>query len=1098
MKRVAQPAGNIPGASLSHAGIILYALYAAACILAAVRAVEASKNKTACACAAAILVLFAFTGTAAASRDGKPAAELESVRGRVVISRAGNVLWQEADNGTLLYHGDVVKTHSRSSAIIRFIDGGFFKLMPAGKAVIDRVIETNGKPSNVVSLKSGKVWLQAEADDDVNRLLIETFGSVMDTTEGAMFLEIEPGRRRACVDVFSGDASLRSLDNPKHASTLTKNQRTMLEPDKSEFDISGFESSFNKDNEQYSCIQPLKKKEPVIEIKVEEKEPPPDQPAAPRDITVVILGRTVIEFSGEEEKPGTTVEVVSFDDEEKEYYIIITGRATVTFEGGEQMSEGSQVVGFTETQFTPEEVVVSVSRQATVTFAAEEETESVVTDSEGTVVFTPESCAANGAGCASDLDCCSGICADGVCASEEREVSYTTLVVSAQGSISFKCQDAPVISGVKVGGVAASDGGAVEIEGGECETTKTVTAEWNVRNCGELKTGLTAKDSEGTAEKIEQGGSFTISADTAKVRIKATDDGGESTYSFNVKLKEHESVTAQPEITSLTYAGENIKDGDSVDVTIDSCEEGSFTMTGTAGSQCWEISSVSVTQDGESLSAGGFTEWTATTRVAAEEKQSSFVATVTDSRGVQSEAYNFDISFSVAPELLEPPAIEEVTYGDTTVYNGDTVSVPFDSCQAQQVTISGRASTPCGAIQEIKVTKGGESLYASGGGEWSAIDTLSPTDELSELSVTAVNSSGNSGEQFSFYIEPDASVSPPVVYLESVNNITIEDFFSVFNVNKSGLVGGKIIIRGTAEADTCEIDSAEVSLDDGGIWEEAEGAYSWYYEFTPADGTYMVTARATDIIGNTSDNSQTLEIEYSALTDEDIVFDAFDKLIQAYLDEDRSAFIDLTSPDFTSNYDSIEDVNQLENSLSDKFLANEYIYLRYDVDSTTVTGDTARVAFRWDSDPGSSGYSQYGVFQFMKEESEWMFFTVEDDNTFLRYTSVVDTITLSADDTDLVADDSSSTTITAEVRDSANNLIRDGTVIYFQLSPSNLGSITASAETFGGEATVTFSVGNEEGTAVITATSEDVTSDGLEIELYYEHAPCPPGVDCTE
>ncbi len=1047
--------------------------------------------------AVALLVLLSIVAaTLAQAGDSTPVGELDSVRGRVMVSRAGSVLWEDAGNGALLYKGDVVKTHSRSSAMIRFVDGSFLKLMPAGKIVLDQVIETTGVSSNVVSLKSGKIWVQAGSDNDVNRLLVEAAGSVMDTTEGALFLEIEPGRRRACLDVFSGNASLRSLDNPEETSTLTKNQRTMLEADNTGFNITDFDNAFNTDNEQYSCITPLKKKEPVVEKKIEEQ--PGNEPEEQTEVTLLITGRAVIEFAGE--KDNQNISVVAFSEEGEEY-ILITGQATITFEGEEApASEMMQVVDFTETGYGPEEVIIQVTRQATLTFSeGEEEEETVVTDNEGTVVFTPESCTANGYECASELDCCSGICSGSVCAASERSVQYTTIVVSSQSSLSFKCQDAPTISGVKVGGASAARGDTVEIEGGECETEKSVSADWSVASCGTLKTEFKAYDSTGAVQQTESGSTFKITAEASKVEIKATDDGGESTYSFNVKLKEHESVSTPPEITSLTYAGETIANGDSIDVTIDSCEEGSFTMTGTAKSRCWDISSVSVTQDGEALSASGFTEWTATTKVAAQEKQSVFIATVTDSRGIPSSAYNLTINFTVAPELLEPPKIEQVTYNETSVSQGDTVSVSFDSCQAKQVTLSGQASTACGTIKEIKATKDGDNLYTSGESEWTAVDSISPTDETKEITITAENSSGQTSDAFIFSVEPAINVSPPVAALETVNNTTIEDFYSTFNVNKSDLDSGKMIIKGTSEADTCEIQKVEISLDDAGTWEAVEGTYSWTYEFTPSEGSYNVTARAVDILGNTSDDSQTLELVYSPLSDEDIVFNAFEKLIQAYLDEDSAAFIDLTSPDYTTNYDSVEDVNQLETSLDNKFQANEYIYLRYDIDSTTVTGDTARVAFRWDSDVSSSGYSQYGVFQFAKEENSWMFYTVEDENTFLRYTSIVATIDLTSGDTDLVADEEDSTEITAEVRDSAKNFIRDGSIVYFQVSPSNLGTITASAETLNGIAKATFTAGNESGFADITATSGDVTSSKVEIELHYEHAPCPPDdVDCTQ
>lgn len=200
-------------------------------------------------------------------------------------------------------------------------------------------------------------------------------------------------------------------------------------------------------------------------------------------------------------------------------------------------------------------------------------------------------------------------------------------------------------------------------------------------------------------------------------------------------------------------------------------------------------------------------------------------------------------------------------------------------------------------------------------------------------------------------------------------------------------------------------------------------------------------------------------------------------------------FTDLTSPDYTSSYDGIEDSQALETSLENKFAAYDVIYLRYLVNSAIVTGDSGSVSFSWDANSGATGYSRSAVFFFQREEEGWRFSTVQDDNTFLRYTSVAASIVIQADDSELVANNVDTTTVRAEARDSAYNLIADGTAISFT---TTLGSIDPVAYTTNGMAEATFSAGIHPGLATITASSGGLYSSPIIIQVKREHAPPTP------
>jgi hypothetical protein len=246
-----------------------------------------------------------------------------------------------------------------------------------------------------------------------------------------------------------------------------------------------------------------------------------------------------------------------------------------------------------------------------------------------------------------------------------------------------------------------------------------------------------------------------------------------------------------------------------------------------------------------------------------------------------------------------------------------------------------------------------------------------------------------------------------------------------------------------------------------------------------------------DAAGNVSEEAfQSLEIQYSQLTREEELLDIFRRLIQAYIDKNSSGFMDLTSDAFTSDYQGVEDFNSLENSLDNKFIAESTIYLRYQVSSTTVSGNNGQVVFNWDANRSTTGYAQSAVFFFRREEEGWRFVKVQDPNTFLRYTSVAAYVVLSADDTVLTANDEDETTVYATVRDSAFNLIKDGTTVTFS---TTFGWIETTAQTEGGRAAVRFEAGATPGAATVRAVSGSVSATPLSITLKQHVAPPPPG-----
>ncbi len=97
---------------------------------------------------------------------------------------------------------------------------------------------------------------------------------------------------------------------------------------------------------------------------------------------------------------------------------------------------------------------------------------------------------------------------------------------------------------------------------------------------------------------------------------------------------------------------------------------------------------------------------------------------------------------------------------------------------------------------------------------------------------------------------------------------------------------------------------------------------------------------------------------------------------------------------------------------------------------------------------------------------------LSDTVTVVYARGAVSSVVLSSDSSSIAADGKTSARITALVRDSAGNLVLDGTKVDFA---TTIGDITPSAQTADGVAVAQFT-SNQTGTAVITATVNEITA----------------------
>jgi hypothetical protein len=1011
-------------------------------------------------------LLLLFTALPAGAQPQPPAAAgaapaITELHGKVKVQDKASIIWENAGVGMEITQGARVMTGDNSSAIVRFPDGSFFTLIPNTEAAMDWLVETDGKRSFVVSVDSGRAWAQIAPGDGTERYIIAMPGGAMDVKEGSFFVEGNSEAGTSCVDVFSGSTNLHPLKEPGKSSKLGAGRRSGIGNTGSLSEPAQFQSAFDIRNEDYSCL-----------------------PASEKEVTV---GNTIL--SAEQETEGYTIKAKT--------------SAQVQF--GESGTEPSFAVSQTDTEESEDgTIIVTISNGTSVSF---------------------QKCAEKGESCNSNAECCSYSCENSVCITaagladdtgmlvfpiEEIETGnaaeYQMLVFTQTATVTFDqqaCAKPPQLGSITVDDESAVDGSTVSVTGDECQTSARAVLAWSAAPvCGSIasvtiKSGNEAKELGTVAEGETGNFSASInlgSTDPVGVEITAADSfGNRTTAKIALKLQLHESLAEPPKISDVYHGEDIVTEGGNLSATIDSCDAAAFTLKGSAAARCGEISAVKVTQDGKPLPVSGKSAWSASYTLKAGSGSTSFEITAADSRGNESEPFNFTLDYEVAANLLEPPAVESVTFNGADVDAGETVDVSIDGCTLQQYLISGRATTPCGTIGRVSLSAAGSQLTTAGTSDWSAPYAIQAADlngQPVQFVASAMNSAGTNSEPFEFNVNFENGVEPPSAAIETIANNNPEDTDNVMELYSDDLAGGKMAIRGSAESSACTISKVQVSVDEGGAWRTAEGTTSWSFEFNPSEQTYYIMVRSYDAAGTVSEDTEAIEVTYHARSREDDLLDAFKRLIQAYTDKSASGFIDLTSQDYSTSYPGVEDAQELETSLDNRFAAYDTIYLKYTVNSVNVNGDTGRVSFNWDANQKTAGYAHSAVFNFQREEEGWRFTAVVDENTFLRYTSNVASINISSDESAIVADNEDSTTITVEARDSAYNLVADGTLIYFT---TTLGTITGSAETVNGVAEATLYAGSTIGVATVKARSSNgAESMPLAIEFKREIAPPPP------
>lgn len=508
----------------------------------------------------------------------------------------------------------------------------------------------------------------------------------------------------------------------------------------------------------------------------------------------------------------------------------------------------------------------------------------------------------------------------------------------------------------------------------------------------------------------------------------------------------------------------------------------------------WNQTRVSLLQDGPESEAG-----LAIARGEHRQKQPEQVETVqtfTPAEGPVQKTLSFSTSVSSGDSktaLEGAPVLTSVTIGGVSASIGEVLNLTHKNIADDSIKVAGRATV-------------------ANADKWKLV--LKINDEETPLdNITSFDVSIRVVQEF-----PNA----PVVYNVTIADQAAQSFEEDSMLTREDMESGRIRVAGNAspgrniltyklefvardnedkeqsigsfqaDVDVSELQSVEVSKDDGISWEPASGIENWTFVISPSDGeTYKVRARATDVMGNRSEEQFDAYIfQYRTKTNNEMLREVFDAMMRAFLDKDRTTFIRSTSNDYGSNIEDLRDLNELETSIEERFRCCT-VNIQYTVQDvyTNIQAKTGSVEFNWTDKTGVSRTTNYAVFNYLYEEGEWKFSEVIDPNTFLRASRTAYFIELQADAFELDADGTQTTQVTARVLDNAGSIVADNVQVNFQTDNGTMSP--AAALTSDGNAVATYIAGTSPGTATIIATSGNA-SNSTTITLNPVAPPLPP------
>lgn len=202
----------------------------------------------------------------------------------------------------------------------------------------------------------------------------------------------------------------------------------------------------------------------------------------------------------------------------------------------------------------------------------------------------------------------------------------------------------------------------------------------------------------------------------------------------------------------------------------------------------------------------------------------------------------------------------------------------------------------------------------------------------------------------------------------TLNNTSYAELGRSATLFTATLPGGEVVLRGRgATGKRSKIGAVQVSRDDGQTWSAAklDRNGSFEYRFAPTtDQKTVLLVKVTDTAGKTNEVSDTrCELVFSDLDMNTVISDVMDRLVQAYVNENATSFMQLVSNDFAGESRVLDSAVRRDFSLFDN------IDLGYSLNNVTVAAGKVFVSFNYRRSIESARYgtnlSDTGITEFV-------------------------------------------------------------------------------------------------------------------------------------
>lgn len=160
------------------------------------------------------------------------AANVVGLKGTVEVKYKDAESWVPAAERMELKEGDVIRTQSGSTAILRMENGTMMKLAPLTNMKVERLNQTRGGDNTSLDISAGKTWSRVKKLSDESDFSIKTPTAVAGV-RGTFFSSEVENTADSTFDVFEGAVAVSSASDSGASVMVGANQRTTVAPNES-------------------------------------------------------------------------------------------------------------------------------------------------------------------------------------------------------------------------------------------------------------------------------------------------------------------------------------------------------------------------------------------------------------------------------------------------------------------------------------------------------------------------------------------------------------------------------------------------------------------------------------------------------------------------------------------------------------------------------------------------------------------------------------------------------------------------------------------------------------------------------------------------